>query len=69
MTKKAYQAPAIIEAAQFERRTLLTGCTKTAGGTCGSQKQLISGQCNNQSLFNPGPHQSCQNANNISFES
>ena len=41
MAKKSYHPPAIIEASQFERRTLLTGCAK-ANPACLDQAAVYS---------------------------
>ena len=47
MAKKSYHAPAIIEASQFERRTLLTGCAK-ANPACLNDKQGNVSTCQSQ---------------------
>ena len=47
MAKKSYHAPAIIEASQFERRTLLTGCAK-ANPACLGTKQSNVSTCQSQ---------------------
>ena len=47
MAKKSYHAPLIIEASQFERRTLLTGCAK-ANPACLNDKQGNISTCQSQ---------------------
>ena len=61
MAKKSYHPPAIIEASQFERRTLLTGCAK-ANPACTGDVQTFTQQCQ---LQGPGSA-TCQNANFVS---
>ncbi len=61
MAKKSYHPPAIIEASQFERRTLLTGCAK-ANPACTGVKQQFTQQCSQQGGATP----ECQNSNFVS---
>ena len=62
--KKTYEAPAIIEAAQFERRTLLTGCAK-ADPACKASVQTFASQCTTQQTI-LGQGSACANAAYVS---
>lgn len=66
MAKKSYHAPAIIEASQFERRTLLTGCAK-ANPACATSVQALTSTCQDQKDFGQGSGTTaCQQASYVS---